>query len=122
MFYLHRWHTQTAWHEVAKSSVVGIAGLGLRDRAFPTVRSDAIATGFPIAFNYRFRRNNGLGCDGPVASNAFKFCSISAATVFSFSYRTWVFHRIALLRPPSTGAAMRRTRPCGRESATAGED
>ncbi|MFB7516467.1 GtrA family protein [Streptomyces sp. NPDC056144] len=50
------------------------------------------AIGLVIQNGLLYAATYGLGLDGPLASNVFKFVGIGVATLFRFwSYRTWVF-------------------------------
>ncbi|MEW1698444.1 GtrA family protein [Streptomyces sp. NPDC093249] len=53
------------------------------------------AVGLVIENGVLYTATYGLGWDGPLASNFFKFFGIGVATLFRFwSYRTWVFRAL----------------------------
>ncbi|MEU9302556.1 GtrA family protein [Streptomyces sp. NPDC048269] len=58
------------------------------------------AIGLVIENGVLYAATYGLGWDGPVATNVFKFIGIGTATVFRFwSYRTWVFKALPVAAP-----------------------
>ncbi|MGW6823661.1 GtrA family protein [Streptomyces sp. NPDC055005] len=65
------------------------------------------AIGLVIESGVLYAGTYGLGMDGRLATNVFKFAGIGVATVFRFwSYRTWVFKALPASRPPAAGAVV----------------
>ncbi|MFJ9077778.1 GtrA family protein [Streptomyces sp. NPDC102278] len=64
------------------------------------------AIGLVIESGVLYAGTYGLGWDGRLATNVFKFAGIGVATVFRFwSYRTWVFKALPG-RPPTAGSVV----------------
>jgi putative flippase GtrA len=90
------------------TNYVGFRYFAYRDRANQSGKTREMALfvafsviGLVIENGVLYTATYGLGWDGPLASNFFKFVGIGVATVFRFwSYRTWVFK--ALPTPPAT--------------------
>jgi putative flippase GtrA len=59
--------------------------------------------GLVIENSVLYAATYGLGWDGPLQSNFFKFIGVGVATIFRFwSYRTWVFKALPPARPSPT--------------------